>query len=46
MPYETITKPAPATMAVRPNLDDYEAQRASFSWDVLARELDGLPGGT
>jgi acetyl-CoA synthetase len=42
MPYETIAKPA--TLPVTPNLYDYEAQRASFSWDELAKELDGLPG--
>ena len=43
MPYETINKPADA-LKIRPNLHDYESQRASFSWDELARELDGLPG--
>jgi acetyl-CoA synthetase len=32
-------------MAVRPNIYDYEAQRASFRWEDLAKELDGLPGG-
>src|SRR3972149_4682925 len=45
MSYETIGKPAASDFKVRPNLYDYEAQRASFSWDELARELDGLPGG-
>src|SRR3954453_18974876 len=45
MPYETITKPGAGDLKVRPNLHDYEAQRASFSWDELAKELDGLPGG-
>ena len=45
MPYETISKPDAASMPVHPNLYDYEAQRASFSWDDLATELDGLPGG-
>ncbi|HEX5370142.1 MAG TPA: AMP-binding protein, partial [Dehalococcoidia bacterium] len=44
MPFETIQKPPVASMAVRPNIYDYEAQRASFSWDELAKELDGLPG--
>ncbi|HBZ72066.1 MAG TPA: acetate--CoA ligase [Deltaproteobacteria bacterium] len=28
-----------------PNLLDYEAARKAFSWDIAARELDGLPGG-
>ncbi|HET9683788.1 MAG TPA: acetate--CoA ligase [Gemmatimonadaceae bacterium] len=31
---------------VQPNLADYAAARAAFSWDdVRRRELDGLPGG-
>ncbi len=45
MPYETITKPAAGALPVRPNLYDYDAQRAAFRWQDLARELDGLPGG-
>ena len=45
MPYETINKPAADALPVRPNLYDYDAQRASFSWDELSKELDGLPGG-
>jgi acetyl-CoA synthetase len=45
MPYETIEKPGAAGLKVRPNLNDYDAQRASFSWDDLSKELDGLPGG-
>ncbi len=45
MPYETITKPAADALRVRPNLYDYEAQRASFRWDELAKDLDGLAGG-
>jgi len=28
-----------------PNLDDYDAVRASFSWEEARAELDGLPGG-
>ncbi|WP_332814374.1 acetate--CoA ligase [Ramlibacter sp.] len=28
-----------------PNLGDYEAVRAAFSWDAARRLLDGLPGG-
>jgi acetyl-CoA synthetase len=31
--------------AVRPNLDDYEAARATFSWAGARHSLDGLPGG-
>ncbi len=42
MAYETIAKPDAASLAVRPNLADYEAQRATFSWPALAQELDGL----
>jgi acetyl-CoA synthetase len=30
---------------VRPNVDDYAAARAAFSWDDARRALDGLPGG-
>ncbi len=29
----------------RPNLSDYDQERASFSWDRARAELDGLPGG-
>jgi len=32
-------------LAVPPNLGDYDAERARFSWDVARRGLDGLPGG-
>jgi acetyl-CoA synthetase len=28
-----------------PNLPDYEAARAAFSWEAARGELDGLPGG-
>jgi len=45
MPFETINKPPVSEMRVKPNLYDYEAQRARFSWEELAKELDGLPGG-
>ena len=44
MPYETIAKPNAVALPVKPNLYDYDALRASFSWDELAKELDGLPG--
>jgi len=30
---------------VVPNLVDYEAARAAFSWEAAGAELDGLPGG-
>lgn len=29
----------------QPNLADYDAARAAFSWDAARRLLDGLPGG-
>jgi len=44
MPWETIRKTATA-LRVRPNLADYEAARAGFSWQMARAELDGLPGG-
>jgi acetyl-CoA synthetase len=28
-----------------PNLDDYDAARAAFTWDAARARLDGLPGG-
>jgi acetyl-CoA synthetase len=31
--------------ARRPNLDDYERVRASFTWEAARAELDGLPEG-
>ena len=43
MPFEVINKPAVSAMPVTPHLTDYEAQRASFSWDHIADELDWLP---
>ncbi|MDE2343310.1 MAG: acetate--CoA ligase [Betaproteobacteria bacterium] len=30
---------------VAPHWNDYEAQRANFSWGDVRRELEGLPGG-
>ena len=30
---------------VAPNMPDYEAERARFSWDEARQALDGLPGG-
>lgn len=35
----------PDSWDVRPNLLDYDAACAGFSWDAVRRELDGLPGG-
>ncbi|HLS57057.1 MAG TPA: acetate--CoA ligase [Zeimonas sp.] len=32
-------------LTVCPNLTDYDAARAAFSWDSARRSLDGLPGG-
>jgi acetyl-CoA synthetase len=29
----------------KPNLEEYGATRAAFSWDAARRELSGLPGG-
>ncbi len=37
--------PDTRTAAAPPNLGDYAATRASFSWEAAARSLDGLPGG-
>jgi acetyl-CoA synthetase len=43
VPWKTIGKPQPS--AVRPNLLDYGAACASFTWEAARSELDGLPGG-
>jgi acetyl-CoA synthetase len=45
MDYPTIGKPPVDTLAVRPNLDDYDGIRASFDYERVIDELDGLPGG-
>jgi acetyl-CoA synthetase len=45
MDYEPIAKPHVDQFAVRPNLDDYERIRASFDYERVIDELDGLPGG-
>jgi acetyl-CoA synthetase len=42
--FEPICK-VPEKLRVAPNLVDYAAARAAFSWDAAARELDFLPGG-
>lgn len=45
-PRAPIVKPH-AAWRVAPNLADYEAERARFTWaDAERRELEGLPGGT
>ena len=36
---------AHAAWRVRPNLLDYDAVRAAFSWDIARESLAGLPGG-
>ncbi|MBV1786639.1 acetate--CoA ligase [Marinobacterium sp. D7] len=40
--YPTIHK-SPGEGGPTPNLADYEATRAAFSWDKIREELDGLP---
>ncbi|MCH7697931.1 MAG: acetate--CoA ligase [Chloroflexi bacterium] len=45
MEYETISKPDVDSLAVRPNLDDYEGIRSGFDYERVIDELDGLPGG-
>ena len=40
-----IIRKEPAGLPVRPNLVDYDAERAGFSWASARRSLDGLPGG-
>ncbi len=44
MNWETIRKPR-SGWAVAPNLMDYQAARASFSWEAARRVLAGLPKG-
>ncbi|MCC6610200.1 MAG: acetate--CoA ligase [Burkholderiales bacterium] len=44
MPYEPIVK-LPGALRVPPNLADYAAGRAAFTWEAARAELDGLPGG-
>jgi acetyl-CoA synthetase len=44
MSWETIHKSStPGKFS--PNMTDYAAECATFSWDVARRALDGLPGG-
>ncbi|MGD9935696.1 MAG: acetate--CoA ligase, partial [Dehalococcoidia bacterium] len=40
-PIQKVRKPGD----LPPNLADYAAERASFSWDAVRSELTGLPGG-
>jgi len=42
--YAIIRKDA-TKLAVAPNLRDYEAARAGFTWDEARKALTGLPGG-
>jgi acetyl-CoA synthetase len=42
--FDAIPKP-PSGWRVRPNLVDYDAARASFSWEAAAQRLAGLAGG-
>ena len=44
MTWKAIRKP-PRRAGVPPNLDDYAAVRAAFSWAGARAELSGLPGG-
>ena len=45
MDYEAIAKPKPEAFPVHPNLDDYDRLRASFDYERVIEEMDGLPGG-
>src|SRR5512135_2170199 len=40
-----VIRKTPGAQRVAPNLADYAAARAAFSWDAARRELAGLPGG-
>ena len=42
MTFDTIKKRAGTVL---PNMQDYQATRASFSWERAREGLDGLPGG-
>jgi len=44
MEWQAIAKPR-SGWAVAPNLIDYDATRAAFTWDDARSELEGLPGG-
>jgi acetyl-CoA synthetase len=40
-----VIRKDPADLSVAPNLADYAAVRADFSWDAAGEWLDGLPNG-
>ena len=40
-----LIEKSPRDWTVQPNLPDYDSMYAAFSWDVIRRELAGLPGG-
>ena len=40
-----IIRKTAADLRVPPNLADYDATRAAFSWEAARAELSGLPGG-
>jgi len=40
-----VVQKLPASWRVTPNLRDYAAECARFSWQAALRALDGLPGG-
>ena len=44
MDWPPIRKP-PNSLAVTPNLADYETVYTGFTWDSVRRALDGLPNG-
>jgi acetyl-CoA synthetase len=44
MAFETLAS-ASLTWSVKPNLEDYDETRHSFSWEAVRAELDGLPDG-
>ena len=46
MDYQTIQKPKPEEMKVKPNLADYEKTSRGFRWEDIYKELDWLPGGS
>ncbi len=45
MEYQPIKKDPVSAMEVEPNLREYDAARASFRWESIRAELDGLEGG-
>ena len=45
LPPPPLLRKSPEALAVRPNLADYAAYRAGFSWDQARRDLGEMPGG-